>query len=108
MNFAQFIVKFLYTREIEFSHINHFNCIPWLSFCSLVSFQVMSKTRSEILRNQQSDNQYQITRSENPAKTRVGAMFSWQYREIPFHSSVIILTLVALTFTHVTYSKVVL
>ena len=28
VNFAQFIVKFLYTREIEFSHINHFNCIP--------------------------------------------------------------------------------
>ena len=32
MNFAQFIVKFLYTREIEFSHINHFNCIPVVEF----------------------------------------------------------------------------
>ena len=68
----------------------------------------MSKTRSEIVRDQRSDNQYQTTWPENPEKTRVGSMFSWQYCEIPFQSSVIIRTLVALSFTHVTYSKVVL
>ena len=66
------------------------------------------KTRSEILRDQRSDNQYQISRSENPEETRVGAMFSWQYREVPFHSSDIIRTLVVLSFTRVTYSEVVL